>query len=70
MSLDQANPNQVSDGRPQFTEETISIPSYTSAAALKDEIRNKIKERSKSNWDVIEVSVHGSSIRLKFKPRN
>lgn len=53
-----------------YSEEIISIQAYNSSDALKNEIRNKIINRSKSNWDFVKFFSQGSNIYLIFKQRN
>ncbi|NIR50908.1 hypothetical protein GWO43_20060 [candidate division KSB1 bacterium] len=56
---------QVANGR--VSEELISIRDYMSSDDLKNEIRRRISERVKQNWQFQTLSTRGGFIALLFK---
>jgi hypothetical protein len=51
----------------QIIEEKISIQKYGSCEALKEKIRRHITSYRESGWTLIDLSVRGAFIYLKFK---
>ena len=53
----------------KYTTEQILIKAFDSASALKKEIRERIRKRAESDWDVYGMTSHGAFICCEFKRR-
>ena len=50
-----------------YIKETILLPGFDSACALKQEIRNTIRNCRENNWDLCGISNSGPVVALCFK---
>ncbi len=50
-----------------FSEDLLPIGDYLSAEALKDEIRQRIQNRLRDNWNFCNISSQGGFISLSFR---
>ena len=53
----------------KYTTEKILIRAFDSASALKMEIRERVRKRAESYWDVCGISTRGAFIYFEFKRR-
>jgi len=49
------------------SEDLLPIGDYLSAEALKDEIRQRIQNRLRDNWNLCNISSQGGFISLSFR---
>ena len=49
-----------------YSNEHVSIRKFSSAAALKDEIRNRIISRLHLQWNLVSIVDKGSYLSLEF----
>ncbi|MFQ5752053.1 MAG: hypothetical protein ACE5HI_08655 [bacterium] len=59
-----------SQEKTEYSEEKILLNAYQSAEALKDEIGKIIINRSKLNWDFVNLNSRGPFIYLIFKQKS
>ncbi len=50
-----------------WAKEKILIRAYDSACALKQEIRSKISQRQRENWELYSMSTRGPFLTLCFR---
>lgn len=53
----------------KMAEDRIPIKEFSTARALKEEIRKRILARESSEWAFARITTNGTAISLRFEPK-